>query len=892
MGGPLPQPLHSDRDPSGSATSGRVLLGRFRIERSLGQGGMGEVLLAHDELLHRRVALKRLHSGDDRGDERRAAILKEARRASQVVDPRIATIYDVLELEGDVLLVMEFVEGETLRARLARPVALEEFWRWAPQCAEALAALHAHGMIHRDIKPENLMLTGAGHLKLLDFGLAMRTGTTTTTDTTFTSANPGTIAGTLSYMSPEACMGGALDARTDIFSLGVVFHELLTGHKPFDGENGGVVMGRILHLEPPPVLDRNPAAGAELSQLVERMLAKAPADRVPSAAVLSSELARVRSGALAPAARAAASASAAPVASQLRGVPWGTLAIVGGLAVTLGVVFASNWFPPALPADRNVAVLTPRNPGGSADFASFALGATEFLNTRLRRHSETPGFQTASFTEGFDEGVASAIDARKVLGTTLALIPTFEQRPDVLRARLDLVHTGRGRTIASRTIEVPAAEPFQLLDQLYRGAAEMLQLEPAANGTAVESGIAGAGTLRFYLQGLGRLRAAKTEADAVLAVKDLELASRTEPEAAAPRASLAAAELRAHAISDDSTWLAKAKATAREAIALDSARAEPHRMLAGVLSAERDQRGALHELAIAAALDPTSDDVVSRLGRTYGRLGDADQERKVYAGAIQRRPHCWTPYWWLATWHYRQGHVDEAAATYRELIRHAPALYRGYSSLGAVLVLRGDYAAGIDTLKRSVALRPSKEAFINLGNAYFYSNRGADAVAAFNQSFQFGEAGYDSWLNLGDAYFYLRHNRKDAASAYAQAVRLGRDEIGARAHQGRSAYAVIPANLATVFPKLGQPDSARVYLARALAADSSNSMVHYCAALTYWQLGEKARAMEWLQKSVHGGFPVMSIRDSPVFDEWRQEPAFRSLTSDPGTAASQAATQP
>jgi serine/threonine-protein kinase len=183
-----------------------MILGRFRVERILGHGGMGEVLLAHDTLLNRRVALKRLRPDDSAGTNRRGAVLKEARRAGQITDRRIAAIYDVLESDDDVLIVMEYVDGTTLRERMSSPMPLDEFWTLSAQCVEAVGAAHTHGIIHRDIKPENLMLTGHGEIKILDFGIARRVETAdgpiapNTTSTTLGRAPVG--AGTPQYMSP------------------------------------------------------------------------------------------------------------------------------------------------------------------------------------------------------------------------------------------------------------------------------------------------------------------------------------------------------------------------------------------------------------------------------------------------------------------------------------------------------------------------------------------------------------------------------------------------------------------------------------------------------------------------------------------------------------------
>src|SRR5262249_9566879 len=160
-------------------------------------------------------------------------------------------------------------------------------------------------------------------------------------------------------------------------------------------------------------------------------------------------------------------------------------------------------------------------------------------------------------------------------------------------------------------------------------------------------------------------------------------------------------------------------------------------------------------------------------GRTYAQLNQPEQERDTYLAVIAQRPHCWQPYWWLATWYYRRGQVEESIQAYERMVRRSPDLYRGYSSLGGLLVLHGDYDRSIDTLKLSLALRPTKAAFDNLGTAYFNSGKIAEAVGAYNQSFQFGFAEYDSWLNLGDAYYWLRDRKDQAAEAYGQAIRLG-----------------------------------------------------------------------------------------------------------------------
>jgi tetratricopeptide (TPR) repeat protein/tRNA A-37 threonylcarbamoyl transferase component Bud32 len=839
---------------------------------------MGEVLLAFDDLLKRRVALKRLlPAGEDRAAGREA-ILREARRVGRINDRHIAAIYDVVDLDDEIVIVMEFVDGSTLRDRMLQPVTIDDFFGFAIPCVEGVAAAHAHGLIHRDLKPENLMTTADGQVKILDFGIARRTRAHAGTLTTLTDSRSSDFAGTPQYMAPEAHLGEAVDERADLFSLGVVFYELLTGRRPFEGDTYARVLSQVLHSTPRPVLELNADAGPELSHLVARMMARQPVERFESASDLLRRLQDLRAGE--PARRDLAPTGASPARDPTGRARSDLRPLIALSAIAVLAIGGAAWRVSrgaALPRDRRLAILAPATPGASDDFAFWSLGATDLLGSRLRAHTRDRGLQTADFEEGFGERVRSAGDARKVFGSNLALLPTLEENPNQLSARLDLLEPSNERVIASRRIHAPSSDPYGFLDRLYRESARMLRLAPEERESHAVEGARGAGTLRFCLEGRGRMIASKSAEDVRKAVGEIELACKTEPDSPGARASLAAAQLKAHLITRDSTWLVRAEESARAAIALDGRRPDAHRTLGYVLAVKKEVSASCDELARALELDPTDDDLCSRLGRAYNRLGRPDREKALYQAAALRRPQCWQPHWWLATWHYRQGNVDESIAAYRRMIRAAPDLYRGYSYLGGMLVLRGSYPQAIDTLQRSVALRPTRAAFDNLGSAYFNTGRFDAAIAAYNQSFQFGLSDYASWLNLGDAYFWLRGRRAEAAKAYVEAVRLGRDEIQTRTRQGHSFDVMIPANLATVFPKIDQPDSARLYLYQALAADSANPMVQYCAALTHWQLAERDQALTWLEKSVRNGYPVAWLRDSPIFREWRPEPRFQSL---------------
>src|SRR5436305_13880325 len=201
-------------------------VGRFVVLAQLGEGGMGEVFRARDTKLNRIVAIKRLHVPDRNSAAVKSRMLAEAERASRANHPNIATVYDVIEEHDEVLLVMAYAEGHTLRSRLHKPITVEEAVRIAAACADALAAAHKHGVIHCDIKPENVMLTADGSVKLLDFGVA-RTVSTPENATFASRTNSNAFSGTPAYMSPEVSNEQKPDGRSDIFSLGIVLYEML-----------------------------------------------------------------------------------------------------------------------------------------------------------------------------------------------------------------------------------------------------------------------------------------------------------------------------------------------------------------------------------------------------------------------------------------------------------------------------------------------------------------------------------------------------------------------------------------------------------------------------------------------------------------------------------------
>src|SRR2546426_7237041 len=264
-------------------------LGRYEIRSQLGAGGMGEVYLALDARLDRKVALKVLPADVTAHPDRMKRFVQEAKAASALNHPNIITIHEIDEWgssptvrEGVHFIATEFIDGETLREHMRNaPVKLGEVLDVAAQIASALSAAHAANIVHRDIKPENIMLRTDGIVKVLDFGLAKLTERlspdsvdTEAATKALVQTEPGVVLGTVAYMSPEQARGLVVDARTDIFSLGVVIYEMVAGQAPFGGASRSDLIVALLGRDPPPLARFTPEAPAELERLVIKTLAK------------------------------------------------------------------------------------------------------------------------------------------------------------------------------------------------------------------------------------------------------------------------------------------------------------------------------------------------------------------------------------------------------------------------------------------------------------------------------------------------------------------------------------------------------------------------------------------------------------------------------------------
>ena len=799
----------------------------YELKGLLGEGGMGEVYLAEDTRLGRRVALKFLPARLTQDKEHLRRFEQEARAVAELSHPNVCTIHGVVETaEGRHCIVMEYVEGETLRERLAAGrMPVGEALDAAVQIGSALEAAHAAGVVHRDIKPENVVLRRDGYVKVLDFGLAKLTGEKSVppggeSETwAMLHTSPGMVLGTVAYMSPEQARGLPVDARTDIWSLGVVLYEMLAGRQPFEGATPTDVIIAIAEREPAPLANLAPEAPGRLGRVVGQALAKDRGERYQTAEALLSDLKALRRGVEVEAetrrlGRAREAVGGRALTSKF--LPPGSararlllLAALAGALVTAGLVYGLFVRPrPAPPAEiRSLAVLPLEDLSGDASQGYFADGMTEALITDLSKIGALRVMSRASVMRY--EGARRALpEIGRELDVDAVLTGSVVRSGGRVRIAVQLTHAATDRNLWTNSYERDLRDVLALQGEVTRDIVREISIKLTPQEQVRFGGARPVNPEAYdhYLRGKYYLHRQSRENNES-AIASLERAVAADPTFAAAHAELAQAYVWKLFLftPGERQWAEKAFVSAEKALALNPDLAAAHLARGRLLWTPANNfphEKAIREYRRALTLDPSLDEARNQLALVYNHVGAFDEALRELRTAVSINP-------------------SNNLAQYR---------------IGETLLFRGDYEQALASL-RSVPreVNPSLSGH-QLAWALFNLGRKEEASAMLEQ--------------------LLREHPEDSGGLFT------------------SVQAVLAASA-------GQRRTAEEKIKAAVERGEGFGHFHHTAyhiACAYALMGESAQAVAWLEKAAEGGFPCYPLfeRDSNL-DGLRQDARFASL---------------
>ena len=855
-----------DKTQSRLSLSSGSVISHYRIIEKIGVGGMGEVYLAEDTQLNRKVALKFLPPDLCEDADCRTRFKREARAAATLNHPNIVTIYEVSDIGGRLFFAMEYVAGKTLREIIeAGNISPQRVIDLAVQICDGLNRAHQAGVIHRDIKPENILIDNDGHPKIVDFGLAAVQGIKKVTKS-------GSTMGTVGYMSPEQVRGEAIDQRSDIFSLGIMLYEMITGQPPFKGDYVPAVIYSIQFEEPEPLARFKVGIPENLQQVVDRALEKDVRTRYQSAADMMADLRRLRRR---------SSDSGRPgrtktnwIGSGRRGIRYAI--VLACVVVLAGVLWGllGRGRSLDLTDQKHLAVVPFINLGAPAINQAFCDGIVETITSKLTELAGLKGLiSVVPASEVRDKKIESADQARRVFGINLAVTGSVQRYEDRVLITLNLVDAAAERQVRSAVINEKMSDLPVVQDLIVVEMAQLLDLPlPSDSRRLLSAGrTTSTDAYYFYLQGQGFLQQYENTACLDSAENLFYAAIKQDSSYALAYAGLGEVYWKKYRLSMDIKWVGPSISMSNRALELDDHLAPVLITLGLIHTGTGHYEEAVRYLKQALQIDSLNYEAYIELASAFESLGRTQEAEGTYQTAMRLRPNFWRNYYYLALFYANTGRRDQALKQMATAELLAPRASYPYYMLGSVLLYLGAIDKAKTMLERSASVEPNYAAYSNLGIIYQEQKQYSQATDMYEHAARLNQNDYRVWINL--AYMYsLLPDRGDPKAAYDSAIVL--------AEQNRQINPYDPlllCYLADCYLAIGAAAKAVSLVDQAVALAPGVGEVLIRASLVYEAAGRRADALTAVAGAIARGFSIEQIRSRPELGNLLIDPRFDSI---------------
>ena len=742
----------ADENTNNSRLAPGTKLGRYEIVDLLGVGGMGEVYLAKDGQLDRKVAIKILNTKYESQEQNIQRFIQEAKAASALNHPNILTIHEIGETETSHYIVSEFVDGHRLRTVIEKEsLELPRILGIAVQVAEALSAAHAARIIHRDIKPENIVIRNDGYAKVLDFGLAKllpeHTSLIGLEDATLrqNQTAKGLILGTVSYMSPEQAKGETVDPRTDIFSLAVLIYEMVTGRTPFTASSTSETLANLINRDPDPMSRYDSGVPEELERIVSKMLRKNPDERYQTMKGLLADLREFkdrlsiesklqrrsspdREGVTAVLARTTGESANTTTGTPRNRSTWPRRLLLAAIPISLIGILAVGWylrrpFAESPPHIKSLAVLPLRSLNSQEDV--LGLGIADAVIRRLSQ-TGTLTVRPRSAVQRYLQGDTDALTAARQLATDAILEGSIQRDGERLRVSVNLLRTSDGASLWADSFDMRMADIFTIQDNVAQQVASRLrlQLDPEQQARLGKRSTSNPIAYEYYAKGVNSLDQrgfgpkVKPQIDATIDL--FKKAVEADPNYALARAQLAFSYIwkALFIVPDEHSTLAElAKEQLNRADAIDPQLAELHVTRSWFLFSGYEgyqTEGAARELLIAQQLNPNVGHI--DLGSSYYHMGLEDLAEKEYLKGLEIDPTSeFSKAQFVLFYYYMARWDDYFTALEKYLPGHAPD--------PDYLVAKGRFEEAEKVIDAAAASDPG-DRYIPINRARLYAAKG------------------------------------------------------------------------------------------------------------------------------------------------------------------------